>query len=238
MEGQLLSIEYLKQQPRWDFRYFDPKYLEVEKLLHESIYPLEPLGKITRQIQNFGAYSLCNLLKWVEEENAIPYLKITNLKEDGIDWSDVLKITREVHEQLPKSKVYPGDILYSMAGTIGLTVLAPEDLGECNSNQAIAKIRLKPDTISPSYLVAFLNSRLGRYQSERIANGQTVLNINLGEIGKILVPIPPLEIQQIMVTEINSKRSEAKQLQLQAEAIVTDAKARIERMISGKDTMD
>ncbi len=86
----------------------------------------------------------------------------------GIDWSDVLRISPEVHEQLPKSKVYPGDILYSMAGTIGLAALAPENLGECNSNQAIAKIRLKPGTLNPNYLVAFLNSRLGRYQSERI----------------------------------------------------------------------
>ncbi|PZV15367.1 MAG: hypothetical protein DCF22_07485 [Leptolyngbya sp.] len=195
MESQLLSIEYLKQQPRWDFRYFDPKYLEVENLLHRGKYPLEPLEKFARQIQNFGAYSLCNLLKWVDDDDAIPYLKITNLKEDGIDWSDVLKITPKVHDQLPKSKVYPDDILYSMAGTIGLAVLAPENLGECNSNQAIAKIRLKPDTLNSGFLVAFLNSRLGRYQSERIANGQTVLNINLGEIGKLLVPVPPRSLQ-------------------------------------------
>ncbi|NJL57158.1 hypothetical protein HC928_19990 [bacterium] len=238
MESQLLSISYLKQQPRWDFRYFDPKYLEVEKLLHEGEYPLEPLGKFTRQIQNFGAYSLCNLLKWVEDENAIPYLRITNLKEDGIDWSDVLKIAPEVHEQLPKLKVYPGDILYSMAGTIGLTVLAPDDLGECNSNQTIAKIRLRSNTLDPSYLVTFLNSKLGRYQSERLANGQTVLNINLGEIGKILVPVPSLETQRMMVTEMNRKRDEAKRLRLQAEAIVIAAKARVERMILGEETVD
>ncbi|BAU42509.1 hypothetical protein [Leptolyngbya sp. O-77] len=173
MESQLLSIDYLKLQPRWDFRYFDPKYLEVERLLHEGKYPLEPLEKFTRQIQNFGAYSLCNLLKWVEDGDSVPYLRITNLKEDGIDWTDVLRIEPEVHKQLPKSKVYPGDILYSMAGTIGLAVLAAESLGVCNSNQAIAKIRLKPDSLNPNYLVAFLNSRLGRYQSERIANGQT-----------------------------------------------------------------
>jgi len=195
MESQLLSIDYLKLQPRWDFRYFDPKYLEVERLLDKGKYPLEPLEKFTRQIQNFGAYSLCNLLKWVEDEDSIPYLKITNLKEDGIDWTDVLRIEPEVHEQLPKSKVYLGDILYSMAGTIGLAILAPENLGECNSNQAIAKIRLKPNSLNPNYLVAFLNSRLGRYQSERIANGQTVLNINLGEIGKLLIPVPPPSLQ-------------------------------------------
>jgi type I restriction enzyme, S subunit len=215
MESILLSIKYLEQQPRWDFRYFDPKYLEIEKILREGKYPLEPLDKFTRQIQNFGAYSLCNLLNWVEDEEAILYLKINNLKEDGIDWSDILRITPEVHEQLPKSKVYPGDILYSMAGTIGLAVLTPESLGECNSNQAIAKIRLKPDTLNSEYLVAFLNSRIGQYQSERIANGQTVLNINLGEIGKLLVPVPPKSIQdqiaQVMKDAYSDRRNKIEQ---------------------------
>jgi restriction endonuclease S subunit len=111
------------------------------------------------------------------------------MKEDGINWETVPHIPLAVHEQLPKSKVYPNDVLYSMAGTIGLAVVAPEDLGECNSNQATAKIRLKDKTINPHYLAAFLNTRLGRYQSERIANGQTVLNINLGEIGNLQIPI-------------------------------------------------
>lgn len=122
-----------------------------------------------------------------------------------------------------------------MAGTIGLTVLAPEDFGECNSNQAIAKIRLKPGTLNSAYVVAFLNSRLGRYQSERLANRQTVLNINLGEIGKILIPIPPLEVQQSLVDEMNRKRREAKRLQTEAEAVVSAAKVRVERMILGKE---
>ena len=222
MESQLLSIDYLKLQPRWDFRYFDPKYLEVERLLDEGKYPLESLEKFTRQIQNFGAYSLCNLLKWVEDEDSIPYLKITNLKEDGIDWTDVLRIEPEVHEKLPKSKVYPGDILYSMAGTIGLAILAPENLGECNSNQAIAKIRLKPNSLNPNYLVAFLNSRLGRYQSERIANGQTVLNINLGEIGKLLIPVPPRSLQDQIAQVMQEAYGDRQKKLEEAEKLLQD----------------
>ena len=218
----ILSIKYLKQQPRWDFRYFDPKYIEIEKLLHKGKYPLEPLDKFTRQIHNFGAYSLCNLLKWVEDEESILYLKINNLKEDGIDWSDILRITPEVHEQLPKSKVYPGDILYSMAGTIGLAVIAPKSLGECNSNQAIAKIRIKPNTLNSEYVVAFFNSRIGRHQSERIANGQTVLNINLGEIGKLLIPVPPRSIQDKIAQVMKDAYSDRQKKLERSESLLSE----------------
>lgn len=193
MESKTLTIGYISQQPRWDFHYFDDKYLQIEKLLDQGKYPIEPLANYTKQIVNFGAYSLCNLLVWVND--GIPYLRVTDLKEDGISWSNVPRIPHEIHIKLPKSKVYPGDVLYSMAGTIGLSIVAPEEIGECNSNQAIAKIRLKSDRLNPYYLATFLNSQLGRYQSERIANGQTVFNINMGEIGLLRIPIPPRPIQ-------------------------------------------
>lgn len=216
MESQNLTLRYIKEQPRWDFRYFEPKYLRVEHLLNDGRYPLEPLSKHVKRIANFGAYSLCNLLKWVDE--GIPYLRVTDLQEDSIKWERVLKITQEVHDQLPKSKVYPGDVLYSMAGTIGLAIVAPENLGECNSNQAIAQIQLKTNSaITPHFLAVFLNSRFGRYQSERIANGQTVLNINLGEIGKLNVPVPPREVQdriaQIMQDAYATRHAKLSQAQ-------------------------
>lgn len=193
MESQSLPLSYLRQQPRWDFRYFAPKYLKTQRSLESGKYPLEFLGDHVRQIVNFGAYSLCNLLVWVDK--GVPYLRVTDLEEDSVSWETVPHIPSKIHEQLPKSKVYSGDVLYSMAGTIGLAVVAPEGLGECNSNQAVAKIRLKSNGISPHYLATFFNSQFGRHQSERIANGQTVLNINIGEIGQLRIPHPPREVQ-------------------------------------------
>lgn len=216
VESQRVSSGYLVRRPRWDFRYYDPKYLEVEDLLNEGKYPVKPLAEVVRQIVNFGAYSLCNLLVWVDE--GVPYLRVTDLKEWGIEWSSVPRIPSEIHDQLPKSKVHPGDVLYSMAGTIGLAVVAPEDLGECNSNQAIAQIRLEAG-IDPHYLAVFLNTRLGRHQSERIANGQTVLNINMGEIGKIRVPIPPPAIQSRIAAIMQEAYSARRAMLAEAEAL-------------------
>jgi type I restriction enzyme S subunit len=217
VESQRVSSGYLVQRPRWDFRYYDPKYLEVEYLLEKGKYPVKPLAELVRQIVNFGAYSLCNLLVWVDE--GVPYLRVTDLKEWGIEWSSVPRIPTEIHEQLPKSKVQPGDVLYSMAGTIGLAVVAPEDLGECNSNQAIAQIRLKAG-IDPHYLAVFLNTRLGRYQSERIANGQTVLDINMGEIGKIRIPIPSPAIQSRIAAIMQEAYTTRRAMLAEAEALL------------------
>ncbi len=43
MESKTLTIGYISQQPRWDFHYFDDKYLQIEKLLDQGKYPIEPL---------------------------------------------------------------------------------------------------------------------------------------------------------------------------------------------------
>ena len=214
MESQLRNFSEISAQPRWDFRYFEPKYLSALEELKNGKYPLEPLGNHTKEVQNFGAYSLCNLLEWVDE--GVPYVRVTDMKEDGINWDNVPKIPLRVHELLPKSKVYPEDVIYSMAGTIGLALVAPKDLKECNSNQATAKIRINSGKLNPYYLAAFLNSRLGKYQSERIANGQTVLNINLGEIENLLIPIPPPEIQTKIATIILGSYKEKKRRLIEA----------------------
>ena len=103
-------------------------------------------------------------------------------------------ISPEVHDQLPKSKLKRNDVLLSMAGTIGISTIFDQDF-EANSNQAIAKIRLSDTKIDPKFLSTFLNSRLGFLQSLRISNGGVQANINLGEIGTIIVPKPPLDTQ-------------------------------------------
>lgn len=49
-----------------------------------------------------------------------------------------------------------------------------------------------------------------------------------------LIPVPNQEIQQEILQEISHRRSEARRLRAEAEVIVTEAKARVERMILGE----
>jgi type I restriction enzyme S subunit len=128
-------------------------------------------------------------------------------------------ISSEVHNQLPKSKLKRNDVLLSMAGTIGISTIFDE-VFEANSKQAIAKIRLSITEIDTKFLSIFLNSKLGFLQSLRISNGGVQANINLSEIGTIIVPKPPLEIQRSLVAEIEAARQTRKQKLAQAEELL------------------
>jgi type I restriction enzyme S subunit len=52
------------------------------------------------------------------------------------------------------------------------------------------------------------------------------------------IPVPPLDVQQTIIDEMDRRRSEAKRLRSQAEAVVVAAKARVERMILGEETVE
>ena len=187
---------------RFDPYYYEPKFLEVEARLKDCKYPLKSLGEISQKIFSFGAYSLCNYITFVE--SGIPFIRVQDINETGINKESLKFITREVHDILYKSKVKRNDILLSMAGTIGVSTVVLDDLDGCNSNQALAKIRLI-ESINPFYVATFLNTSLGHLQSKRIANGAVQLNINLGEVSTIKIPLPPREIQD----EIASTMEEA-----------------------------
>jgi type I restriction enzyme, S subunit len=78
-------------------------------------------------------------------------------------------------------------VLLTMAGAyLGQAAVFNEEF-ECSSNQAIAKITLKPNSINPYYLSTFLNCKYGQSQIERFRTGTGQPNLNLGLIKLIRV---------------------------------------------------
>lgn len=55
------------------------------------------------------------------------------------------------------------------------------------------------------------------------------------DLQHLKIPVSPLDIQQMIIDEMDRRRSEAKRLRSEAEAVVTSAKAQVERMILGEE---
>lgn len=67
-----------------------------------------------------------------------------------------------------------------------------------------------------------------------MSRGQTA-HLYAEDLQHLRVPIPPMKIQQVIVDELNRRCSGAKGLYTEAENLLTEAKARIERMILGEE---
>jgi type I restriction enzyme S subunit len=91
--------------------------------------------------------------------------------------------------------VKPGDFLVSIAGSIGKTILVPEDAPEMNCNQAVAIIRLNK-AIYGRYLLHWFNSSDALKQISSGKVTATISNLSLGTIKELKILLPPLEEQK------------------------------------------
>ena len=169
------------------------------------------------------------------QKEGIPFLRAQNISPDGLI-GDVLKIDENVDKRMARSKLFGGEILYTMAGTIGVSCIYPESLGRANINQAIAKIVLNPSNEHLKYyLVEILNSTICRRQAQRALTVAAQPNINFGQIKSILIPLPKDEmVLDKIVEKCKSLRHQAQQLREQAEAELNQAKQQIESMLLGE----
>ncbi len=191
----IIQKSQLEGAHRLDAEYYQPEYLELEKKLNSV--KTKTIEGISKSIVSFGAYSLTSHIEW--EESGVPYVNVGDIHDGYIDTSNIKHISEKVDGILKKSRVYNGQVLLTMAGTIGNAAVAHNLSGHMNANQAIAKITLAE--ISPYYLAAFLNSNYGLLQTRREIVSSVQANIFLGPIKKLRVPIFSKEI----IEEIESK---------------------------------
>ena len=81
-------------------------------------------------------------------KSGIPFLRIQNISDYSVSLSEVLYIDDETHLALGRSKILSGDFLITIAGTVGKVAIVPDDINECNCNQAIAILRFDRNILS------------------------------------------------------------------------------------------
>ncbi|MCW5555019.1 MAG: restriction endonuclease subunit S [Verrucomicrobiae bacterium] len=88
-------------------------------------------------------------------EHGIPFLRSQNIRANRFDPDGLLYIRRSFHEQLAKSKVFPGDVAVVRSGNVGTTCVIPESLGEANCADLVLVQR---PLINSNLLSFYMNS--------------------------------------------------------------------------------
>ncbi|MEY4539553.1 MAG: hypothetical protein RLZZ306_1310, partial [Bacteroidota bacterium] len=219
---------------RLDSYYFQEHFEKLEVALKNGKYPIVRVSDEAEKITS-GATPLSGGDSYTDVENGIPFVRSGEINEfNEIDFENCLYIKREVHETMLKSSQLKfNDILIAIVGaTIGQVAVYKSDI-EGNINQALALVRFK-ENVLPEYFKSFLYYSIGQSVLDRLKRPVARANINLQEIGTIPFPLPPLEIQEIIVNHIQSIRDKAKVLENEAKEILEQANAEVERMILGE----
>ena len=129
------------------------------------------------------------------KESGIPYLKMYNLRNQKIDFLFKPQyITKEIHNgKLAKSKAYSGDLIMNIVGPpLGKLAIIPNEIAECNFNQAAVVIRpYSEKNLINKYLFYYL-SQMSEINSITTKGTAGQDNISLTQSQNMRIPVPPL----------------------------------------------
>ena len=129
-------------------------------------------------------------------QTGIPFLRAENLQDGTIKLGDgTLFIDEDTDQALSRSRIYPRDVLISIAGTIGRASVVPDDAGLMNCNQAVAIVRISRK-LDQRYFLRWLGTADARRQIAGAQVTATISNLSLTSIRSLEVPLPPLDEQR------------------------------------------
>ena len=129
------------------------------------------------------------------EESGIRFVKTESIVSGRVDPSLCAWISPNTHAALGRSQIQKGDVLLSIAGTVGRVAIATEDLLPANCNQAIAILRPEP-SLDARYLAAWLGTREAQEQMSRSKAATTIFNLSMTLIKQLKIALPDLQSQR------------------------------------------
>lgn len=141
------------------------------------------------------------------------FVRAQNIKHDRLELDDVAFVALPDKAEGLRTRIQQGDLLITITGAnVTKSALVKHDLGTAYVSQHVALCR--PTTeILPEYLYWFIVAEAaGRKQLTDMAYGAGKPGLNLENIRSVNVPFPNLREQQEIVEQIESKLSEADQL--------------------------
>jgi type I restriction enzyme S subunit len=133
-------------------------------------------------------------------------LRSQNIHFDGLRLDDVVFIDEAVDEEMASTRVLPRDVLLNITGaSIGRCTVVPDHFDNANVNQHVCIIRTNPERLHPEYLGAVLQSNVIQTSIRVSENGSSREGLTFEQIGAFEIPLPPLEEQRVVVSEVGAK---------------------------------
>jgi type I restriction enzyme S subunit len=182
---------------RLDADFYRPEYLEFD---HRA----EARGLKMRQVVEISSLVTDGTHKTPSYVDAgVPFLSAKNIRNGFVDAGSGHKyVSAAEFDQLERWNCapQPDDVLVAKSGSIGSSGLAKGAYDRFAVFESVAIIR--PVGVSPAYLAAYLNSRLGQLQIRRNSKGAVIRHLHLEDLRDVEVPLPDRRIQDYIGAKV------------------------------------
>lgn len=116
-------------------------------------------------------------------------------------------ISEDKYRELESCKVKAGDVLISLVGTYGKTLIVPNDHEQGIINPRLLKLTLDPKKITPTFFVIAFAQESVMNQVHGMSYGGTMNILSLKVLKGLRIPLPSLTAQQAIVAEIEAEQA-------------------------------
>lgn len=133
----------------------------------------------------------------------VPFIMAQDLKNNQVDFDNCYFITEKQAKTLTKGWAKTGDVLLTHKGTIGrIAIVQPSEYENILLTPQITYYRCLKD-IDKEYLAAYFNTDFFNDQMQRLVTGATRACVTITQQEKLVLIIPPLEMQREFVSFVN-----------------------------------
>jgi type I restriction enzyme S subunit len=159
-----------------------------------------------------------------EEYSSAPtpfrYIRVVDLKGGRIDESALVYLKPDIQAEIARYVVNAGDVIISIAGSIGLVAAVPASLNGVNLTENAAKLVPRmPGQYEPAYLAEYLRTEHAQGEIGSHVGQVTIGKLALFRIEKLKVPLPPRELQREFVQRMAVVNAQAS-TQLEARSLL------------------
>lgn len=131
---------------------------------------------------------------------------VKNYPDGEIKVESVRSIDPAIEREFQRSKLRTGDLLVSVRGTIGRIAKVPSVLDGANISRDSARVSLA-EGVDPEYIRVVLESADAQREMRGKVVGLAVKGINIADLRRVPIPLPPLEVQKNVARRSESIRS-------------------------------
>ena len=164
------------------------------------------------QLRRFAHFVTSGSRGWAEHysDTGSLFVRIGNLTRDSIhlDLTEAQYVEPPEGSEGERTKIQPGDLLFSITAYLGSIAVAPVGLGKAYINQHIALVRLgNAKGLDPVYAGYTSLSDVGQSQLVGQGYGGTKTQLALDDIRELWFPVPPLHEQMAIIRRIEREIS-------------------------------
>ncbi len=244
IEKQQQLIKLLKEKRQAVISHAVTKGLNPQAAMKDS--GVEWLGEVPEHwgLWKFGHFApiiTCGVAStptYVDETEGMPFLSAQNIKNNKLSLHKYNYIPHTLHKQLTKNrKPQRGDILVTRVGAgIGAACIVDVDM-EFSIYVSLTHIRVNPEIANNKFIMYFFGSDYCEFLNhDGTVTGGGVGNLNVQNVVRYKVPLPPLDEQEQIVDMIEKANSIIDKLISTAERAIELAKERRIALISAAVT--